>query len=58
MKFSRKMILIPASGREEPENEKMSELDLEMSAIVKNPNYSIFFLRRFDFFIASSYKCS
>ena len=40
MKFSRKMILIPASGREEPENEKMSELDLEMSAIVKNPKLS------------------
>ena len=40
MKFSRKMILIPASGREEPENEKMSDLDLEMSAIVKNPKLS------------------
>jgi hypothetical protein len=36
MKFSRKMILIPASGREEPETEKMSELHQEMSAILKN----------------------
>ena len=46
MKFSRKMILIPASGREEPETEKMSELDQEMSAILKimdfkNPRLSI-----------------
>ena len=40
MKFSKKMILIPASGREEPENEKMSELDQEMSAILKNPKLS------------------
>ena len=38
MKFSRKMILIPASVREG--NEKMSDLDLEMSAIVKNPKLS------------------
>lgn len=34
------MILIPASGREEPETEKMSELDQEMSAILKNPRLS------------------
>ena len=34
------MILIPATGREEPETEKMSELDLEMSAILKNPRLS------------------
>ena len=34
------MILVPASGREEPENEKMSELDQEMSAILKNPKLS------------------
>ena len=34
------MILIPASGRAEPENEKMSDLDQEMSAIVKNPKLS------------------
>jgi hypothetical protein len=34
------MILVPASGREEPENEKMSDLDQEMSAIVKNPKLS------------------
>ena len=40
MKFSRKMILIPATGREEPETEKMSELDQEMSAILKNPRLS------------------
>ena len=40
MKFSRKMILIPVSGREEPETEKMSELDQEMSAILKNPRLS------------------
>jgi hypothetical protein len=40
MKFSRKMILVPATGREEPENEKMSELDQEMSAIIKNPKLS------------------
>ena len=40
MKFSRKMILIPVSGREEPETEKMSELDQEMSAIIKNPRLS------------------
>ena len=41
MKFSRKMILIPATGREEPETEKMSELDHEMSAILKNPRLSV-----------------
>jgi len=41
MKFSRKMILIPATGREEPETEKMSELDQEMSAILKNPRLSV-----------------
>ena len=34
------MILVPATGREEPENEKMSELDQEMSAILKNPKLS------------------
>jgi hypothetical protein len=39
MKFSRKMILIPASGREEPETEKMSELRQEMSAILKNRRF-------------------
>ena len=41
MKFSRKMILIPATGREEPETEKMSELDQEMSAFLKNPRFRI-----------------
>jgi len=41
MKFSRKMILIPATGREEPETEKMSELDQEMSAILRNPRLSV-----------------
>ena len=35
------MILIPATGREEPETEKMSELDQEMSAILKNPRLSV-----------------
>ncbi len=35
------MILIPAIGREEPETEKMSELDQEMSAILKNPRLSV-----------------
>jgi hypothetical protein len=41
VKFSRKMILIPATGREEPETEKMSEVDQEMSAILRNPRLSI-----------------
>jgi hypothetical protein len=41
MKFSRKMILIPATGREEPETEKMSEVAQEMSAILRNPRLSI-----------------
>ena len=35
------MILIPATGREEPETEKMSELDQEMSAILRNPRLSV-----------------
>jgi hypothetical protein len=33
--------LIPATGREEPETEKMSELDQEMSAILRNPRLSV-----------------
>ena len=41
MKFSRKMILVPACGRDEPENEKMSELDDEMSIIVNNRKLSV-----------------
>ena len=41
MKFSKKMILIPSTGREEPETEKMSELDMEMSRVLKNTSLSI-----------------
>ena len=41
MKFSSKMILVPATGREEPECEKMSELDQEMSKMLRNPRLSI-----------------
>ena len=35
------MILIPSTGREEPETEKMSELDKEMSRVLKNTSLSI-----------------
>ena len=35
------MILVPASGRDEPENEKMSELDDEISIIVNNRKLSV-----------------
>jgi hypothetical protein len=41
MKFSSKMILVPATGREELECEKMSELDQEMSKILPNLRLSI-----------------
>jgi hypothetical protein len=35
------MIFVPATGREEPECEEMSELDQEMSKILRNPRLSI-----------------
>ena len=35
------MILIHSTGREEPETEKMSELDMEMSRVLKNTSLSI-----------------
>jgi hypothetical protein len=41
MKFSSKMILVQATGHEEPECEEMSELDQEMSKILRNPRLSI-----------------
>ena len=41
MKLAKKMILVPASGRNEPEIDKMSSLHLEMSTILKNQKYSV-----------------
>ena len=35
------MILIPSTGREEPETEKMSEMDQEMSSVLKNSKLSV-----------------